>query len=451
MDEKSEISTEALNHVWIHGAQYARLAEEGVFIIDKGVGCTVWDIEGKSYFDALAGISVVNAGYGRQEIVDAYAEQAKRLAYVNGLVYSSTPTAMLGHKLAGLFPNGLSRIFFCSGGSEATESAMKIAKQYQVLRGESRRYKVIGRRGSYHGATYGSMSVSGNFRRLTHRYFDPLMPGALHVPGHYCYRCDYKMTYPECELRCAQAIEQEIHFQGEETVAAFIGEPVPAGPGALVPPPEYWPMVRKICDRYGVLLIADEVFVGFGRTGKMFSFEHWNLIPDIVTVAKAMSSGYAPIGAAIAKLKIAEAFVGPDEKALRHVFSFGGHPASCAAALKNIEILEREKLVENSRQMGDRLRDGLDSLHNHPIVGEIRSLGLLAGIELVIDRKSKASISDEDAHLLTQYFKDEGVLTRVNTVLCLAPPLCITAEQVDWLVEVIDRVLRKFEKERELV
>jgi adenosylmethionine-8-amino-7-oxononanoate aminotransferase len=350
---------------------------------------------------------------------------------------------MLGHKLAGLFPNGLSRIFFCSGGSEATESAMKIAKQYQVLRGESRRYKVIGRRGSYHGATYGSMSVSGNFRRLTHRYFDPLMPGALHVPGHYCYRCDYKMTYPECELRCAQAIE--------ETVAAFIGEPVPAGPGALVPPPEYWPMVRKICDRYGVLLIADEVFVGFGRTGKMFSFEHWNLIPDIVTVAKAMSSGYAPIGAAIAKLKIAEAFVGPDEKALRHVFSFGGHPASCAAALKNIEILEREKLVENSRQMGDRLRDGLDSLHNHPIVGEIRSLGLLAGIELVIDRKSKASISDEDAHLLTQYFKDEGVLTRVNTVLCLAPPLCITAEQVDWLVEVIDRVLRKFEKERELV
>ena len=183
----------------------------------------------------------------------------------------------------------------------------------------------------------------------------------------------------------------------------------------------------------------------------MFSIEHWKLTPDIITLAKAMSSGYAPIGAAIAKLTIAEAFVGSDEKALRHVFSFGGHPAACAAALKNIELLERERLVENSHQMGIRLRDGLDSLNNHPVVGDVRSLGLLAGVELVIDRKSKTSISEEDARLITRYFKDEGVLTRVNTVLCLAPPLCITTEQVNWLVEVIDRVLVKFERKRGMI
>ena len=437
----------ALDHVWIHGTQHARLAEQGVLVLERGDGCTVWDVEGNAYFDAFAGLAVVNAGYGRQEIADAIATQAAQLPYVNGLAYTAPPTARLGRKLAELLPGDLSRVFFCSGGSEATESAMKIAKQYHVLHGDARRFNVIGRRHSYHGATVGSMSVSGNSRGLVHRYFDPLMPGALHVPGHYCYRCDYGMSYPACELRCAQAIEQEIQFNGEESVAAVIGEPVPAGPGALVPPPEYWPRVREICDQHGVLLIADEVINGFGRTGRMFACDHWGLLPDLITLAKAMSSGHAPIGAAVARLGIAEAFVGEDEKALRHVFSYGGHPPSCAAALKNIEIIERERLVENARLMGERLLDGLETLRSHPIVGDVRGIGLLAGVELVTDRQEKTPISADAGRKIGHYLKEEGILTRVWNVLSLAPPLCISPEQVDWLVAVIDQVLGRFEKE----
>jgi adenosylmethionine-8-amino-7-oxononanoate aminotransferase len=440
----------ALDHVWIHGAQHARLADEGVLVLEKGEGCTVWDVEGNAYFDAFAGLAVVNAGYGRREIADAAAQQAARLPYVNGLAYTAPPTARLARKLAELLPGDLSRVFFCSGGSEATESAMKIAKQYHVLRRDARRFHIIGRRHSYHGSTMGSLSVSGNLRAPTHRYFDPLMPGALHVPGHYCYRCDYRMSYPACELRCADAIEQEIQFHGEGSVAAVIGEPVPAGPGALVPPPEYWRRVREICDQYGVLLIADEVINGFGRTGRMFACEHWGLQPDLITLAKAMSSGHAPIGAAVARLPIAEGFVGEDEKALRHVFSFGGHPPSCAAALKNIEIIERERLVENARVMGSRLLDGLETLRSHPIVGDVRGIGLLAGVELVIDRRKKTPISADAARMIGHYLKEESVLTRVWNVLSLAPPLCISLEQVDWLVEVVDRVLSRFEKEKGL-
>lgn len=445
--DERRLAQDLLDYVWIHGSQYARLVREGILIIEKGEGCTVWDVEGNAYFDAFAGIAVVNVGYGRGEIADAIATQVRQLPYVNGLAYSALPAALLGRKLAELLPADLSRVFFCSGGSEATESAMKIAKQYHVLSGDAKRFKVIGRRHSYHGATYGSMSVSGNFRRLTHRYFEPLMPGALHVPGHYCYRCDFGMSYPACDLRCAEAIEQMIQFQGEESVAAIIGEPIPAGPGALVPPPEYWPRVREICDQHGVLLIADEVIDAFGRTGSMFACEHWDLVPDVITLAKGLSSGYAPIGAAVARRDVAEAFVGEDEKALRHVFSFGGHPPSCMAALKNIEIIEREGLVENARVMGERLMDGLETLRSHPIVGDVRGLGLLAGIELVADRKTRAPISGEDARKISRYLKEEGVLTRVWSVLCLAPPLCVTREQVDWLVGVVDRVLHRFEKE----
>jgi adenosylmethionine-8-amino-7-oxononanoate aminotransferase len=442
-----QLPQEALDHVWIHGAQYARLAEEGVLVLEKGEGCTVWDINGRAYFDAFAGIAVVNVGYGRQEIADAIAAQVRQLNYVNGLAYSAPATINLGHKLAEILPQGLSRVFFCSGGSEATESAMKIAKQYHVLRGEAKRFKIIGRWESYHGATYGSMSVSGNFRRVTHRYFEPLMPGALHVPAHYCYRCQFGMSYPACELRCAEAIEQEIQNNGEETIAAVIGEPVPAGPGALVPPPEYWPRVRQICDQHGVLLIADEVIDGFGRTGRMFACEHWGLVPDIITLAKGLSSGYAPIGAAAVRLDIAQAFVGEDEKALRHVFSFGGHPPSCAAALKNIEIIEREGLVQNARLMGNRLLDGLETLRSHPIVGDVRGIGLLCGLELVTDRRAKTPISADHGRKLTRYLLEEGVLTRAGAILDLAPPLCVTAEQIDWLLGVLDRVLGRLEKE----
>ena len=442
------LKEQALAHVWIHGAQYTRLADEGVLILERGDGCNVWDTEGKRYFDAHAGIFLVNVGYGRHEIVDAVADQMGKLHFVNGLAYTSPVTVRLARKLTSLLPAGLSRVFFCSGGSEATESAMKIAKQYQVLRGEAKRYKIIGRRGSYHGSTYGAMSASGTMRSLTHRYFDPLVPGYLHVPSHHCYRCEFGLSYPSCDLSCAEAIEKEIQLQGEDLVAAVIGEPIPAGPGALVPPPEYWPRVREICDQHGVLLVADEVISAFGRTGRMFACEHFGLVPDLITVAKGLSSGYAPVAAAVAQLDVAEAFVGDDEKAIRHVFTYGGHPPSCAAALTNIEIIEKEHLVGNAHLMGQRLLDGLEALRRHPVVGDVRGIGLLVALEMVADRQTKTPISREDGRKIAAYLRDEGILTRVTTVLELAPPLIIDREQVDWMVGAIDRALDRYEKEQ---
>ena len=324
---------------------------------------------------------------------------------------------------------------------------MKIAKQCQVLRGEAKRYKIIGREGSYHGATYGAMSASGILRPITHRYFDPLVPGYLHVPPHNCYRCPYGQSYPSCDLNCAEAIENEIRTQGEDLVAAVIGEPIPAGPGALVPPPEYWPRVRQICDEHGVLLISDEVITGFGRTGRMFACEHFGLVPDLITVAKGLSSGYAPVAAAVAQLDVATAFVGEDEKALRHVFTYGGHPPSCAAALKNIEIIERENLLDNTRVMGQRLLDGLQTLRSHPLVGDVRGIGLLVALDLVTDRETKAPLPRDQGRKIGRYLREAGILTRVTGILELAPPLIIDSEQVDWLVEVIDRALGRYERE----
>ena len=436
-------------HVWLHASSWRALAqEEGKRILVEGRGCMVKDIDGKEYIDGLAGLWLVNVGHGRKEIGEAMAAQATQLAYASSSQTTTIPAIQLATLLAEMTPGDLSTVFFCSGGSEAVESAVKIAKQYHYLTGAPKRVKIIGRRGSYHGATYGAMSVSGT-RQQTEPYHSPFMNGTLHVSPPYCYRCDYRHTYPACDVYCVDAIEQMIEYEGPSSVAAVIAEPVSASGGIVIPPPEYLPRLRQICDRHGVLLIVDEVINGFGRTGKMFASEHWNLVGDIMTVAKGLSSGYAPIAAAICRPKVLEPFVSDTGKRLAHLLTFGGQAVACAAALANIAILQRENLVENAAVQGAYLCEQLQTLQSqHPTIGDVRGIGLLAGVELVKDRttKEKFAMDGEEVKMLNTLLLDKGLLTRITHIIMLSPPLCITRPEVDRVVEIIDSSLTEMEQ-----
>lgn len=438
-------------HVWVHASAHRALADEaqGKRILVEGDGCIVKDIEGREFIDGLSGLWLVNVGHGRKEIADAMARQAATLAYASSMSSTTIPAIQLATLLAEITPGDLNTVFFCSGGSEAVESAIKIARQYHYFKGEAKRLKVIGRRGSYHGSTHAAMSVSGT-RAGNEPHGSPFMYGTMHVSAPHCYRCDYHHTYPSCDVYCVHAIEQMIEHENPKTVAAVIAEPISASNGVVVPPNEYLPRLREICDRHGVLLITDEVINGFGRTGKMFASEHWDLVGDIMTVAKGLSSGYAPIGAAICRPHVVEAFEGKNR--LSHLLTFGGHAAACAAALANLEIIEREKLVDNSAVMGARLLKQLEELKSHAIVGDVSGLGLLCGVEIVKDKETKEKFKGdgEELKFMTQCLQDKGLLTRASNVISLAPPLCINTAQVDRIVEIIDETLTEAEHEFDL-
>src|SRR5215213_3151289 len=347
------IYREALDHVWIHTSNWVELAEkQGLHVFERGEGIMLHDARGKAWIDGIAGLWVVNAGHGRREIGDAMAEQAGKLAYVSAASYTTIPAVQLAEKLAELTPGDLQRVFFCSGGSEAVETALKIAKQVQALRGFPRRYKVIARRGSYHGQTMGAYSLTA---MRNENYFGPFVYGVSQVPHPNRYRSDFGVEGEQADIMAAKYVEQEIVNQGPENVAAVIGEPVSTAAGVHVPSKVYWQMLREICDKHGVLLIADEVINGFGRTGKMFAVEHFDIVPDIMTVAKALSSGYAPIAAAIVRDSVFEIFKQNPSTPMGHLLTFGGHPVAAAAAVKNLEIYDEEKLVEKGAEVGDYL------------------------------------------------------------------------------------------------
>ncbi len=442
--EVQELQKSALEHLWVYLREPSEMAEKGepqIFV--EGKGCKVTDALGNTYIDAMSGLWLKNIGYGRTEIADAVYQQMLQLTYMP-MGTTTEPTVRLSQKIAEITPGDLSRCFFTSGGSEAVETAMKIARAYFKRIGEPTRTKFISRKGSYHGATFGALALGGS-PVLPKTDYEPLLAGCFHGPQPNPYRCEYGGSTPEeCAERCARAIEEIIKFQGPETIAAVVGEPVSSPQGAVVPGPNYWPMLREICDRYGCLLIADEVITGFGRTGKMFACQHWNITPDIMTVAKGITSGYIPMGGAIVRKPIADSFVGSAKAALRHVITFGGHPVAAAASLKNIEIIEQENLVENSAQMGRRLLDGLQELkQRHQIIGDARGLGLMCGLEIVRDRQTKEYFPEE-ADLgprLTQGFAEQGIFLKGGNVMNIMPPLCVTAAEIDQILSVIDRVI----------
>jgi adenosylmethionine-8-amino-7-oxononanoate aminotransferase len=444
------IYQKGLDHVWIHTINYVELAErQGLHVFERGEGCTLYDARGEAWIDALAGLWVVNVGHGRREIAEAMAEQAGKLAYVSSAAYTSVPAVQLAETLASITPGDLSRVFFSSGGSEAVETAIKIAKQTQALRGFPKRYKIIARRGSYHGMTYGAMSLTTGNRAQQERFFGPLMDGVYHVPSPNRYRNDFGLEGEDGDVMCAKWVEQEIIFQGPETVAAVIGEPISSSNGVHIPSPKYWQLLREICDRHGVLLIMDEVINGFGRTGRWFAAEHFGVVPDIMTMAKGLSSGYAPIAATIVRPSVFEVFTS-EKNTISHLLTFGGQAVAAAAALKNIEIIEREGLPQRAAELGDYLLAGLrDLVDRHPTVGDARGLGLLCALELVRDKGTREKWARDSDFIkrVHQLAVERRLLTRVWELLHIAPPLVVTREEIDRIVAILDESIGIAERE----
>lgn len=445
-NEVDSVRQAALDHLWMHNADWTTMAEEGgPPIMVSGDGVRVTDAEGNVWIDAHGGYASVNAGYGHADIADAMLNQMQKLTYFPQGT-TTVPLIRLVEKLGELAPDNLERVWPVSGGSEANETAVKIARAYHKRRGDNGRYKVISRRGSYHGATGGVMWMGASSGISD---FEPAMPGMLYAPQPNFYRCEFGSNSPsECAERSARAVEELILLHSPDTVAAFIGEPVASG--LALPASEYWQMVREICDRYGVLLIADEVVTGFGRTGKMFAMEHFDVVPDIMTVAKGITSSYLPLAATIAGAHVADAFAGEDN-IFRQALTFGGHPVTAAVALKNIEIIEQNDLVSNSARMGSYFLEQLRELKvKHPSVGDVRGIGLLLGMELVSDRERKTPF-DESLQVgkrLTEKMRSRGIIMRFNGgKVTLGPPLCITAEDINEIISALNGAISELETE----
>jgi adenosylmethionine-8-amino-7-oxononanoate aminotransferase len=421
-------------------------------------GVYVWDDEGNRYLDGSAGSSsVVNIGHGVAEVADAIAEQARTLAFAPMHMFTHGPIIELTDLLAEIAPGTLNKVWLVSGGSEATENAVKLARQYHLERGNAQKHLVITRWEAYHGATLGALGFGGHTYRR--RKYLPLLQNQPHIPPAYRYRCEFCRDCSSCDFRCATALEKEIRRQGPENVAAFMAEPVVAAALSAVPAPQgYFEAVREICDRYDVLLIADEVITGFGRTGRMWGIEHWDVEPDLIATAKGMSGGYVPLGGVLAR----ESVVAELERARSNFVAghtYVGHPVTSAAGVAAIRYLLRHELVENARVQGDRLLAGLERLkERHPIVGDVRGIGLMAGLEFVRDRSSAEPFPVEarigprigdaalDRGLIT--YPLQGCVDGVEGDMCmLTPPLTITGEQVDELLAGLSEAIGAVEGE----
>ena len=417
--------------------------EEGVTVITRGQGVRVFDQEGKSYLDLVAGMTrPVHVGYGRKEIAQAVYDQICELPYFTPMQFANPPAIKLAETLTEITPQTINQFTFVSGGSEAVEAAIKFARHYHYGKGDKKRYKVISRRGAYHGVTVGALQALGVVLPMR-QIMEPLAPGTIFIESPYCYRCPLHLTYPNCNLACARDMERMIQFEDPEQVSVFIGEPIQQGFGAYAPPQEYWKIIREICNTYGILLIIDEVICGFGRTGRWFGIDHFDIQPDILTMAKGISSGYVPLGA----VGCTDEVMNPIE-VFQHLHTYGNHPVSCAAALKNIEIIKREKLIENSHKMGIYFLERLKTLEPHPIVGEVRGTGLWAAIDLTTDKNKRLLFPGDRMNRIIDRAKEKGLLIKtMGHALEFAPPLIIQKEEIDEAVKILDECLTEEEKE----
>lgn len=410
---------------------------QGVPIIVKGEGVYVFDQDGKRYLDLTAGNTrPVHVGYGRRDIAEAVYDQILELSYFTPMRFANIPSSKLAEELAEITPESINRFTFVCDGSEAVETAIKLARQYHFYRGDERRHKIISRRGAYHGVTGGALRALGTVLPMR-QIMEPLTPGTVFVDSPYCYRCPLHLSYPTCDIACAKDVERTIEFEDPAQVSAFIGEPIQQGFGANRPPKEYWEIVRSICDRHGVLLIIDEVICGFGRTGKWFGVQHFNIEPDIMTMAKGLSSGYVPLGAVGCTDKVKEPI-----ETFQHLHTYGNHPVTCAAALKNVEILKNENLIQRSAEMGLYFLERLKELEHHAVVGEVRGTGLWTAIDLTTDKKTKAPFPMSSLESMFQQGLEKGVIFKfMGPALEFAPPLTISREQIDEGIKVIEECL----------
>lgn len=456
-EEITQLVEWGLEHFWIQNHQMADLAAPGAYgIMTRGDGCHLYDIYGNKYIDGMAGLYLKNIGHNHPEIAQAVYEQMTTLAYANSGAYSTVPGVLLAKKIAELAPGDLNRVFFCGGGGEAVEIALKMARQYQFISGNTQKTKIISRRGQYHGSTYSTMSI-GNRGRNMHGMFEPLLAGAIQVDPPYCYRCPWGFNDRDrnhCCMLSVKSLQNIIEGEGADTIAAFIATPIPSG--NQIPSDDYWPQVRELCDKYGIVFIADEIICGYGRLGAWFGMERFGVVPDIMTNAKALTGGELPIGAIVASKKIADTFdhtEGSDGQ-FHHGVTYGGHPAVMAAGLKNLEIMEREGVVENSDKMGTYLYEKALSVlqENHPSVGFVGGgLGLLMAIEIVKNRKTKekypGGFNSEFSNRFTDIVRGNGLAIRAGDTITLSPPLVITQDLVDQIIDVLDRSLSQMERE----
>jgi adenosylmethionine-8-amino-7-oxononanoate aminotransferase len=414
---------------------------EGISVIVKGEGAWVTDQDGKRYLDLDAGVTrPVHVGHGSKELAQAAYDQMCRLAYFTPMAFANVPAMELAEALAGIAPAGINRFTFECGGSEAVETAMKIAKHYHYYRGDKGRFKIMSRRGAYHGVNGIGLRALGTVMPMR-QVMEPLAPGAAFIESPYCYRCPHHLTPQNCDLACARELARIIEFEGPEQVSAFIGEPIQQAFGALMPPAGYWPIIRETCDRYGVLLIIDEVICGFGRTGKMFATEHVDVRPDLVTMAKGLTSGYVPLGA----VGCTDAVMEPIE-VLNHLHTYGNHPVPCAVGVKNLEIIKRDRLVENSAAMGAYFLDGLRDLAGRPSVGEVRGTGLWLAIDFTSDKKTRAPYPTVNLMNLLKRARQKGVITKtMGLALEFAPPLTINKDEIDFALRVIGECIAEEE------
>jgi adenosylmethionine-8-amino-7-oxononanoate aminotransferase len=442
----SPLQEQALRHLWMHFTPMGTYGpDHEVPIIVRGEGCYVWDEHGDRKLDGLSALFCVNAGHGRTELGEAMAEQVKDLGFYTNWTYAHPRAIELAVKIAELAPGDLNRVFFTSGGSESVESAWKMAREYHKLRGDGQRTKIISREIAYHGTTLGALAATGITPLRTH--FEPLTPGGSHVPNTNTFR----LPPGRGELWSAEAVKERIEFEGPETIAAVIMEPVQNAGGCFTPPEDYWPRVREICDEYGVLLISDEVICSWGRIGHYFGCERYGYLPDIILTAKGITSAYAPMGAVIASDKVAEPFM-ENGNMFTHGLTFGGHPVSAACALKAIEIYEREDLPGRVREKEGEFKAMLDSLRDLPIVGDVRGAGFFYAIELVKDHDTMESFDDDESHwLLKDFLSGElyrrGLICRADDrgdpVIQLSPPLIADSEQFEEMEAVLRPLLRE--------
>ncbi len=435
-------SERARRHLWLQMSRMGAYDEHNeVPIMVRGEGTRVYDANGVEYFDGLAGLFTNMLGHGRADIGAAAAEQMATMAFFPLWTYAHPKAIELAEKIASLAPGDLNRVFFTSGGAEANESAWKLARQYHKMRGDIDRYKVISRDVAYHGTTLGALTITS--LEAYRKPFEPLVPGAVKVPAVNFYRAEqYGDDFEAFGLWQAHQIEEAILREGPETIAAVFLEPVQNAGGCFAPPPNYWQSVREICDRYGVIFVSDDVICAFGRLGNWFGGQKFDYVPDIITCAKGITSGYAPLGAMIVSDRLAEPFQHGDASFV-HGFTWSGHPVSCAVALKSIEILENEHVLENVLANQDYFRDSLTNLKDIPIVGDVRGTGYFWGVELVKNQETKETWSGQDAErLLRGYVSPEmfrrGLICRSDDrgdpVVQLAPPLISTRADIDFMV-----------------
>ncbi len=413
-------------------------------VIEEGKGATLRDVTGKEYIDFASIVVSVNVGHGDKRVTDAMKEQLDLMTSTTG-TFLNVPEVKLAKLIAEITPEKLTRSFFLTSGSEAVELAMKTARRY------TGRLKIFSRWGGYHGNTPGALSASG--AALYKRIYDPVVPGFLKIPPPYCYRCDFGLEYPGCGIVCARVLESAIVYEHPDTVAAVIAEPIIGGGGAVVPPDEYIPELRKICDEHGVLLILDEVITGFGRTGKMFCCEHYGVTPDIMSVAKGIGSSYVPLSAVITRDEIAEGMA--DHSKGVHFSTYGNHPLSCAAALANIKVIIEDRLVENAVRMGEYCLKVLkDLVEESPVLGEARGKGLLLGVEIVKDKETKTPDLDLGMSIRQKalekglYFSLSRIRMKDAVIMVFGPPLNITKEQVDRALEIFDSAVKEAQAEQ---